>query len=87
MNENDVNQQVVTLVKKHLESLTESFAHYYPNNADPRHGNMSIRDPFASKIQDNNLSINLKESLIDLSSDETLKDFIHPYQDLSFDFP
>ncbi|GFU19997.1 hypothetical protein TNCV_1191471 [Trichonephila clavipes] len=37
MKENDVNPQVVTLVKKHLESLKESFARYYPKNEDPRH--------------------------------------------------
>ncbi|GFT94023.1 uncharacterized protein TNCV_3219511 [Trichonephila clavipes] len=70
-------QQVVTLVKKHLESLTESFARYYRKNEDPRHGNMSIIDPLAVKIQDNNLSMHLKESLIDLSSDKTLKFKFH----------
>lgn len=77
MKENDVNQQVVTLVKKHLESLTESFARYYPKNEDPRHGNMWIIDPFAANIQDSKLSMHLKESLIDLSSDETLKFKFH----------
>ncbi|GFX97607.1 SCAN domain-containing protein 3 [Trichonephila clavipes] len=66
MKGNDVNQQVVTLVKKHLESLTEYFARYYPKNADPRHGNMWIIGLFAGKIQDKNLSMHLKESLIDL---------------------
>ncbi|XP_067134623.1 zinc finger MYM-type protein 6-like [Centruroides vittatus] len=71
LKENDVNQQVVTLVKKHLESLTESFARCYPKNEDRRHGNMWIIDLFAVKIQDNNLCMHLKESLIDLSSDET----------------
>lgn len=77
MKENGVNQQVVTLVKNHLESLTESFARYYPKNEDPRHGNMWIIDPFTAKIPDNNLSMHLKESLIDLSSDENLKFKFH----------
>ncbi|GFV34610.1 SCAN domain-containing protein 3 [Trichonephila clavipes] len=76
MKEN-VNRQVVILVKKHLLSLTESFARYYPRNEDPRHGNMWIIDPFAAKIQDNNLNMHLKESLIHLSSDEIVKFKFH----------
>ncbi|GFS98282.1 uncharacterized protein TNCV_431281 [Trichonephila clavipes] len=70
-------QQVVTLVKKRLESLTESFVRYCLKNEDPRHGNMWIIDPFAAKIQDNNLSMHLRESLIHLSSDETPKFKFH----------
>ncbi|GFW09907.1 dimer_Tnp_hAT domain-containing protein [Trichonephila clavipes] len=89
MKENDVNQQVLTLVKKHLESFTESFARYYSKNEDPRHGDMWIIDPFATNIQDNNLRMHLKESLINLSRPMKLPNlnFIHPYQDFSFDFP
>ncbi|GFW99780.1 hypothetical protein TNCV_3420091 [Trichonephila clavipes] len=66
-------------------SQYESFARYYAKNADPRHGNKWIIDLFAAKIQHNNLDMHLKESLIDLSSDEILN-FIHPYQDLNFGF-
>ncbi|GFY18058.1 uncharacterized protein TNCV_3385491 [Trichonephila clavipes] len=66
MNENDVNRKVVTLVMKHLESLAESFARYYPRKEYPRHGNMWIIYPFALKIQDNNLNMHLKESLVHL---------------------
>ncbi|GFU80814.1 DUF4371 domain-containing protein [Trichonephila clavipes] len=40
---------------------------------------MWIIDPFALKIQDNNLSLHLKESLISPSSDETLRSKFHLY--------
>uniref|UniRef100_A0A8C6V644 Uncharacterized protein n=1 Tax=Naja naja TaxID=35670 RepID=A0A8C6V644_NAJNA len=73
MREKDVNRQVVTIVQQHLQSLTESFDRYYPKKEDPRHGNMWIIDPFAAKIEDCNLSMNEKKSLIDLSSDDRLK--------------
>ncbi|GFX05928.1 dimer_Tnp_hAT domain-containing protein [Trichonephila clavipes] len=68
MKENYVNQQVITLVQKHSESLTEYFARYYPKDEHRRHGNMWIIDPFAAKFQD----ASKKKRLIDLSSDEAL---------------
>ncbi|GFV40276.1 zinc finger MYM-type protein 6 [Trichonephila clavipes] len=77
MKKKDAPQQAVTLVKNPLESLTESFARYYLGNENPRHGNMSIIDPFGMKIQDNNLNKHLKESLTHLSSGETLKFKFH----------
>ena len=42
MKENDVSQHVITTAKKNLESLTESFARYYPATEDPRRGNVWI---------------------------------------------
>ncbi|GFV90225.1 dimer_Tnp_hAT domain-containing protein [Trichonephila clavipes] len=84
MKENYVNQQVVTLVKKHLESLTEPFARYYLRNEDLEHGNMWVIDPFAAKIQDNNLSMHLK---VYHAAKFSKLNFIHPYQDISFGFP
>lgn len=72
--EKDVNQHVITVFQHHLISLIESFDRYFPKNEDPRHGNMWIIDPFAAANNENNkLSINEKESLIDLSSDSSLK--------------
>ncbi|KAK1332829.1 hypothetical protein QTO34_006360 [Cnephaeus nilssonii] len=75
MREKDLNRQVVlvTLVQQHLQSLTESFSHYYPKKEDPRHGNMWIIDTFAANIEDSNLNVNEKESLINLSLDNSLK--------------
>lgn len=40
MKEHECNQQVVTWVKNHLESLTEYFARYFPKNENPRQGNI-----------------------------------------------
>ncbi|KAF0716454.1 zinc finger MYM-type protein 6-like [Aphis craccivora] len=71
--EKDVNQRVVAIVQQHLESLTESFCRYFPKIEDPRHGNMWIIDPFAANNENNKLNMSEKESLIDLSSDSSLK--------------
>jgi len=58
MREKDVDGQVVTIVQQHLQSLTESFGHYFPiKKEDPRNGNMW--DPFASNIENNNLNMNV----------------------------
>ncbi|XP_022183319.1 zinc finger MYM-type protein 6-like [Myzus persicae] len=73
MKEKDVNQRVVAIVQQHLESLTESFCRYFPKKEDPRHGNMWIIDPFAANNENNKLNMSEKESLIDLSSDSSLK--------------
>lgn len=74
LKEKDNNQHVVIVVRHHLASLIEAFDRYFPKNEDPRHGNMWIIDPFAvANNENNNLSMNEKESLIDLSSDSSLK--------------
>jgi hypothetical protein len=77
MKEEDVNRRAITIVRQHLRSLTESFVRYYPKEEDPRHGNMWIMDSFSAKIEDSNLSMKEKESLIDLSSDDSLKAKFH----------
>lgn len=69
LKEKYVNQHVATIIQRHLISLIESFDRYFPKKEDPKHGNMWIIDPFAENIENNNLSMNEKESLIDLSSD------------------
>ena len=73
MKEKDVNQRVVAIVQQNLESLTESFCRYFPKKEDPRHGNMWIIDPFVANNENNKLNMSEKESLIDLSSDSSLK--------------
>lgn len=66
MRDKDVNQQVIIIVQQHLQSLTESFGHYYPKEEDPRHSNMWIHLQQTLKMAE-------KESLINLSSDDILK--------------
>ena len=73
MKEKDVNRQIIGLVQQHLQSLKESFEHYYPKEEDPRNGNMWIVNPFSSNIEESNLNVKEKESLIELSSDDSLK--------------
>lgn len=73
MKEKYVNQRVVAIVQQHLESLTESFCCYFPKKEDSRHGNMWIIDPFAANNENSKLNMSEKESLIDLSSDSSLK--------------
>ena len=73
MGEKDLNRQVVFIIQQHLQSLTEYFDLYYPSEEDPRPGNMWIIDPFVANIEESKLSIKDKESLIDLSCDDSLK--------------
>lgn len=73
LKQEDVNRQVLTLVRQHLQSLTDSFGRYYPEQEDPRRGNVWIIDPFSAKIEDSNLNMTEKESLIELASDDSLK--------------
>ena len=35
--EKDVNQQVVSIIQQHLQSLTKFFDVYYPNEEDLKH--------------------------------------------------
>lgn len=73
LREKDVNQQMIAIVQQPLQSLTESFGRYFLKKEDPKYGNMWIIDPCATNIENNNLNMNEKYSLIDLSSDYTLK--------------
>ena len=73
MGEKDLNRQVVFIIQQHLQSLTKYFDLYYPSEEDPRPGNMSIIDPFVANIEESKLSIKEKESLINLSCDDSLK--------------
>ena len=56
-----------------LQSLTEYFNFYYSSEEDSRPGNMWIIDPSAANIEESKLSMNEKESLNDLSCDDSLK--------------
>jgi hypothetical protein len=87
MKEEDVNRQAITVVREHLLSLTESFGRYYQKEEDHRHGNMWIMDTFSAKIEDSNLSMKDKESLIDLSSDSLKAKSTRPHQDIIFGSP
>jgi len=73
MREKDVNQQVGRQLAGGSYCSTASFCRYFPKKEDPRHGNMWIINPFVANIGNNNSNMNEKESLIDLSSDSTLK--------------
>ena len=69
MGEKDLNRQVVSIIQQHLQSLTEFFHFYYPNEED---GNMWIIGPFTANIVKSKLSMDEKESVIDLSCDNSL---------------
>ena len=73
MGEKDLNRQVVSIIQQHLQSLTEYFDFYYLSEEDPRSGNMWTIDPSIANIEESKLSMNEKESLIDLSCDDSLK--------------
>ena len=73
MGEKDFNRQVVSIIQQHLQSLTEYFDFYYLSEEDPRPGNMWTIDPSIANIEESKLSMNEKESLIDLSCDNSLK--------------
>ena len=73
MGEKDFNRQVVSIIQQHLQSLTEYFDFYYSSEEDPRPGNMWTIDPSVANIEESKLSMNEKESLIDLSCDNSLK--------------
>ena len=73
MGEKDLNRQEVSIIQQHLQSLTEYFEFYYSSEEEPRPGNMWMIDPFVANIEDSKLSMNEKESLIDLSCDDSPK--------------
>ena len=73
MGEKDLNRQVVSIIQQHLQLLTKYFDFYYSSEEDSSPGNMWIIDPFVVNIEESKLSINEKESLIDLSCNDSLK--------------
>ena len=73
MGEKDFNRQVVSIIQQHLQSLTEYFNFYYLSKEDSRPGNMLIIYPSVANIEESKLSVNEKESLIDLSCDDSLR--------------
>ena len=73
MGKKDLNRQVVSIIQQHLHSLIEYFDFYYSSEEDTRPGNMLIIDPFVANIEESKLSINEKESLIDLFCDDSIK--------------
>ena len=74
---------MVSIIQQHLHSLIEYFDFYYASEEDPRPGNMWIIDPFVANIKEIKLSVNEKESLVDLSCDNSLQlNSSHLYQDL-----
>lgn len=68
--ENDVapTSELINIVCLHLRSLKDNFMHYFPKEQNNTKYKW-IRDPFTSEPDD----CSLAESLIELSSDETLK--------------
>ena len=53
----------------------ERIQHYFPEQKDPRRGNEWIRNPFAPivNVQQLNISVDLKDKLLELSADESLR--------------
>jgi hypothetical protein len=69
----DVNRKVIfNITSQHLRAFAQSFNHYYPENEDPRKGNLWINNPFMEDINSCALNTHEKENLIELSSDVTL---------------
>ena len=60
---------------EHLSNLVEHIQHYFPEQKDPRRGNEWIRNPFAPtvNVEELNISVNLKDKLLELSADEGLR--------------
>lgn len=70
--ENDVNHLVLDVIRKHVNSLKESFDTCFPVNEDPRRGHEWIINPFKADVMDNQLSIDERSTLIYLSSDSSI---------------
>ncbi|XP_044285324.1 zinc finger MYM-type protein 6-like [Varanus komodoensis] len=69
----NVNQKFLfNIISQHLKALVQNFNHYYPENEDPRKGNLWINNPFIKDIDSCTLNPHEKEKLIELSSDVTL---------------
>ena len=60
---------------EHLPNLVERIQHYFPEQKDPRRGNKWIRNPFAPtvNVEELNISVDLKDKLLELSADEGLR--------------
>ncbi|KDR08680.1 Zinc finger MYM-type protein 6, partial [Zootermopsis nevadensis] len=73
LNAADINQKVIfNIISQHLRALAENFNNYFPENEDPRKGNLWINNPFLEDIKSCALDLHEKEKLIELSSDVTL---------------
>lgn len=68
----DISKQMLILIGEHLNELAVSFQKYFPEEEDPRKGNLWINDPFTEDVNTCNLNLSEKERLIELSSDTTL---------------
>ncbi|XP_003738604.1 SCAN domain-containing protein 3-like [Galendromus occidentalis] len=64
---------ILLCIQTHLQSLQNTFARYFPPGEDPRIGRLWIVDPFRVSLDECDLSMQEKESLIELSSDCALK--------------
>ena len=60
---------------EHLSNLVERIQHYFPEQKNPRRGNEWIRNPFAPtvNVEELNISVDLKDKLLELSADEGLR--------------
>ena len=56
---------------EHLSNLVKRIQHYFPEQKDPGKGNEWIRNPFAPtvNVEKLNISVDLKDKLLDLSAD------------------
>ena len=65
-----VEKELCDDICSHLETLKSQFENYFPTSYD---GYSWIRDPFQCDIENNKLSLNEREQLIELSNDTGLK--------------
>ena len=65
----------MTQLLEHLSNLVERIQHYFPEQKDPRRGDEWIRNPFAPtvNVEELNISVDLKDKLLELSADEGLQ--------------
>ena len=73
MVENDliIEKEICDDICSHLETLRSQFENYFPSS---KYDEFSwVRDPFHCDIENNKLSLNEREQLIELSNDAGLK--------------
>ncbi|XP_044300501.1 transcription intermediary factor 1-beta isoform X6 [Varanus komodoensis] len=69
----DVNRKLIfNIISQHLKALVQNLNQYYPENEDPRKGNLWINNPFMEDVNSCALNLHEKQKLIELSSDVTL---------------
>lgn len=67
-NELDIDSNIKITIENHLQSLYDTFEHYYPVNQDPRDGYLWVQNPFLINSQ-HKLCLKEQELLLEISSD------------------